>query len=454
LRNLALATGGRFFFAPTSDQLDALYGEIAAELRGATRYRLRAEWEVRQFTPEVISESGTHEWRPRLGYLPASTPEFVDIAALKAPRPFVSGLPPAATELAEVPLASRREPVRPSIPVGGEVVEIPTRGPDRPFVARIPGVPERIDLTNAASGPVRGTIPEFGTLTLSYRASSGEATAATLPPSVRPAFLLVLDSSGSMAEVMGGEKKYLAARRVMHELLRTLPDESVVGLRMFGLSLFWKRGQEPQPDASDKRYDTDSNLVVSVGPLDPSRRTEMQKWIEGAAPTGGTPLCYSLVQGLKDFPSERPGPRTVILISDGMESQGGRLEEVARAYGGAEVGLVIHVVGFDVGKPQEQEQLRAIARLGRGNYYHAANAHQLAEAIRHALRSARFVVHDENGKTVVGRGDINGDPVDLPSGTYQVSIPGTRIEPIRVSIAASVHERLVLDDQGKLTPSK
>ena len=47
LRNLARATGGRFAFAPESDELTTLYQNVAADVRRTTAYRLRASWETK-----------------------------------------------------------------------------------------------------------------------------------------------------------------------------------------------------------------------------------------------------------------------------------------------------------------------------------------------------------------------------------------------------------------------
>jgi Mg-chelatase subunit ChlD len=451
LRNLALATGGRFFFAPTSDQLDALYREIAAELRGATRYRLRAEWEVIDRRPELLTWRRAIAPKPLVGSLPPAAPDLAEVHAPPSAGPLRAGKLPAPVELAETAIPTRVvQPQALSLPGASELTESKTP-PVGPARSSLPGAVELSTPSPPAVALSPGALPEYGRLELSYRPPGAAGKLPTLPTAVRPSFLLILDSSGSMAQPIGGEKKFLAARRVLHDLLRALPDDAIVGLRMFGISLFWKRGQEPQPDADDQRYNTDSDLVVRVGQLDTTQRQEMRKWIDWAAPTGGTPLCYSLIQGLKDFPADRPGPRTVVLVSDGMESQGGKLEEVARAYGAADVGLVIHVVGFDVGKSEEQTQLQALARIGRGNYYHAADAKQLADALHQALHSARYVVHDVQGKDVITRGDINGAPLDLPAGDYRITIPGTKVESLRVRINANSHRRVALDDQGKMT---
>lgn len=55
LENLAQQTGGQFYFSPYSQQLAVLYEQVAADVRGKTRYRLQAQWEVSDRTMELAS---------------------------------------------------------------------------------------------------------------------------------------------------------------------------------------------------------------------------------------------------------------------------------------------------------------------------------------------------------------------------------------------------------------
>ena len=53
--------------------------------------------------------------------------------------------------------------------------------------------------------------------------------------------ILVLDSSGSMAEpASGGSTRIAAAKRALTEVVRRLPGESNVGLRVYGATVFDK----------------------------------------------------------------------------------------------------------------------------------------------------------------------------------------------------------------------
>jgi len=56
--------------------------------------------------------------------------------------------------------------------------------------------------------------------------------------------------------------------------------------------------------------------------------------------------------------------------------------------------LVIHVVGFGL-DPKERKQLEALAKIGKGNYYNAADAGQSSSGLRQAMASIRFIGQDK-----------------------------------------------------------
>jgi len=450
LRNLALITGGKYFFAPTSEQLGDLYKEIADELRGATRYRLSAKWEVLERNVELFVDRGPPaEPKPFTGGPPPAATELASTTFSARPIAHIGALPPAAAELAEV-AAPNDVPVvnRLALPSPVELTAI-----SAPKIAAGPGrpsLPAFLELAGSAPpvsfGPMPlNALPEFGRVSVTYAPARDSAP---LPPSIRPAIELILDSSGSMKEEMEGAPKYLAARRVMTDLLKVLPDDATVGLRIFGHMAFWNPAKEPMPEATDKRYFTDSEIVVSIGQLTKERRKGIQDWIEYLTPKGATPLCYSLVQASKDFPAQWKGPKTVVLVSDGIETCGGKLEDVEKAYAGKDVSLVIHVVGFDVKEAKEQEYLKSLARIGRGQYFNAASSKQLADSLTRALRSAGFVVRDGKGN-VIARGTINGSGVDLEPGAYSLEIPGTAVSPLQVRVAGGKQVPVKLDADGR-----
>ena len=202
-----------------------------------------------------------------------------------------------------------------------------------------------------------------------------------LPPVLVPAMELVLDCSGSMKDPVEGVPKYLVARRIMNQAVDELPADFQVGLRVFGHMGFW--GNNPgQPADNDPRWNTDSELKISIGSLvdAKNRRKLIKQWIEYVKPAGATPLVYSLLQAKADLSGGWPGPKMVNVVTDGMETCGGKLEDVAAAYKSGEMELVVNIVGFGV-PAAEEKQLKEIARHAGGKYFDVHTAVQLAGAL-------------------------------------------------------------------------
>jgi hypothetical protein len=294
--------------------------------------------------------------------------------------------------------------------------------------------------------------PPRALLSVTYHDADGQHA---LPPALLPAFELILDSSYSMSGGADDRPKYRIAQQVTKDLLSALPDTAQVGLRLYGHWGVWlPRRDNPQAEAlasDDPRLDEDSELVVSLGALSAQRRRQLNHWIDWATPQGKTPLVYSLREARRDFPATWRGPKTIILVTDGYETCGGRLEDVAADYGDPASGIVVHVVGFAVEGSDEHRQLAEIARIAGGRYFRADGAAELAAALRQAVRSAAFVVFDSAGETVVARGLINGAPLQLPAGSYGVAIQGYERQAVKVEVEEGAMLALLLDEGGKLS---
>jgi hypothetical protein len=270
-----------------------------------------------------------------------------------------------------------------------------------------------------------------------------------------PAVELIFDCSGSMKDLVEGRPKMEIARTVLMEALAGLSEDVQVGLRLYGHRHVWiDRSTDPRArplEANDPRVKLDSELVVPIGRLDDARRAEIASRIRSAQPRGWTPMVHSLLEARKDFPETGKAPRTVVLVSDGEETGGGRLEDVSAAYRGSGIGTTIHVVGFDIAGTEAERQLKEIARIGNGRYYGARNARELAEGLRAAVPVLGFEVHDA-ADAVVARGSLNADPVELKPGAYRVRLLGLDAEPLEVTLAEGDEVYLSVDDAGKWLP--
>lgn len=214
--------------------------------------------------------------------------------------------------------------------------------------------------------------------------------------------VLVLDSSGSMAErAPGGGTKIQAARRALTQVVDELPDDAEVGLRVFGATVF----SRDEPGAC-----TDTQSVVPVGPLD---RDALRDAVADYAPYGETPIGNALLGAAEDLGDT--GERTIVLLSDGEPTCAPDPCAVARRLRADDVEVRINVVGLDV-SGAARRALQCTARAGGGTYVDAASADDLATGL------VKVSVRDLRGFRLVGErvrgGSTPETALPLEPGTY------------------------------------
>lgn len=216
-----------------------------------------------------------------------------------------------------------------------------------------------------------------------------------------------MDSSGSMNAGDGsGGTKIQAAKTALNGVVDALPDDSQVGLRVYGHRV---------PNTDEKRGCKDTQLVTPVGPLN---RGRMKQQIRSFDAKGFTPIGLSLEEGAKDLPSE--GKRTIVLVSDGIDTCAPPPPcKVANRLSQQGVDLRIDTVGFQV-DPRARKELRCIARVAKGSYFDAGSAAELSDRLaRLSLRALR--TFEVEGTAVNGGSSISSATV-LESGQFTDTI--------------------------------
>lgn len=185
--------------------------------------------------------------------------------------------------------------------------------------------------------------------------------------------LIVFDASGSMEDKIKGETKIHIAKRVLEDVL-TKADSSVnLGIRVYGLS---SPTGNPYFDCSD------SKLLVFPGI---NNRRLIISEIYKILPRGFTPITYSLSQAVQDLTPYK-GEKSIILISDGLETCGGDPCELADSLTASKIDLKIDVVGFGVKDDfAAQQQLMCIALNTQGRYFSADGADDLARGLSESI---------------------------------------------------------------------
>lgn len=229
---------------------------------------------------------------------------------------------------------------------------------------------------------------------------------------------LILDASNSMWGQIEGKSKIEIAREVLQSIVEGLPDGVHLGLRVYGHR--WPR--------TDSRACIDSELVFPIGAHD---KKTLIRHIQGITPRGRTPLIYSLIQSARDFQGLPRG--TVILVSDGIESCDGQIDDVVDALRASGLDLTVHIVGFDVREKNSRHELERTARALGGQYHDAGSARELSQSLERTLRVEYEVLATDD--TRVARAIAGAGPIPLDAGEYRLKIllePEPVVSPIRI----------------------
>jgi Ca-activated chloride channel family protein len=222
--------------------------------------------------------------------------------------------------------------------------------------------------------------------------------------------ILVLDGSGSMKESAGGQTRMKAAQKSLRTVVDRLPDDSKVGLRVYGSTI-----------EDGKGSCEDSELLVPVGDVD---KAKLKAGIDKLKPLGNTPIAYSLKQAYKDLPNE--GPRSIVLVSDGEENCGGDPCKVARDLKKRGADFYVDVVGLQV-DARSRSQLTCVASAGGGTYYDVSDIEDLPSTLtRTSVRAARG--YKEAGLPVEGAESASGDLPTIDDGQWLDTIGDTGTE--------------------------
>ncbi len=251
---------------------------------------------------------------------------------------------------------------------------------------------------------VAGTVDDAGDIAEvpgSIRVVTGGEGQATLATDV--GVDLILDNSGSMLQLLDDERRIDVAREVLTDLIEdTLPSGIPLALRVFG----------DEPDSCE------TELAIDLAPLDSDAAVERIAAIESVDGVK-TPLAAALERVAADL-SGVDGPKIVVLVTDGEETCGGNPQRAIRELVNQGIDVRVNIVGFAVDDEGLKEQFEEWARIGGGQFFDAAGAEELGNAIAAALQPP-FEVRDAAG-AVIGSGVVDGDAVRVPPGTYAVEI--------------------------------
>ncbi|MEJ9222108.1 VWA domain-containing protein [Paenibacillus glucanolyticus] len=199
----------------------------------------------------------------------------------------------------------------------------------------------------------------------------------TLPVNRNLHISILLDASGSMKAQINGKSKMDSAKEAIQTFADKLPNNAEVSLRVYG--------HKGTGDQKDKRVSCDSTEEIFHGQGDQTNqiKTALQK----VEPAGWTPIANALQSVKKDINPETTDS-VVYVVSDGIETCGGKPAQVAKELHQSEVKTIVNIVGFDVDN-EGQKLLRQIAASGGGEFMSVNNDEALKNVLNKAYEQLR-----------------------------------------------------------------
>ncbi len=198
-------------------------------------------------------------------------------------------------------------------------------------------------------------------------------------PNAQENVLIILDASYSMIENLDGDRtrsgedtKMIIAKRTILEVLKNVPSHVNVGLRVYG--------QE-----RSRRTSKACRATQTLVPIGSNNRHQVANALIKLKPTGMTPISYSLNQAINQDFYNLPGKKSIILVSDGMETCDADPCSVSVDMVRHNVDVRINVVGFGIHDLAATRQLKCVALSTFGKYYSANTAADLAESLKNSL---------------------------------------------------------------------
>ena len=190
--------------------------------------------------------------------------------------------------------------------------------------------------------------------------------------------MFIVDFSNSMNEFLGNRRKIDVALYALKGILPNIPKSAQIGLRVYG-----HRGGITPVDACMA-----SKKVV---PIDYDNFKKIYYELERIAPSGMTPITYSIKQALKNDFGLWQGKKRIIILTDGGET----CDESPCSYSLKVIkernDVQIDVIAFAVNDVNAIDQLRCAALVTNGKFYNADTYANLVNSLNDSFKTEKSV---------------------------------------------------------------
>lgn len=199
----------------------------------------------------------------------------------------------------------------------------------------------------------------FDTSIIDVTDGPGGIRALKVPESQEVNIMILLDSSGSMADKVKGGVKMDLAKKAVKEFVSNMPEGANVSLVVYG-----HKGSNA---GADKKVSCGS--TEEIYPLGAYDGKTFQSSLNKFKPTGWTPLAGSMRLAQEKLASHTGSnvQNIVYVVSDGVETCDGDPVKAAEQLNESNMKAVVNIIGFDVDN-EGQKALKEVADAGGGTY--------------------------------------------------------------------------------------
>lgn len=183
--------------------------------------------------------------------------------------------------------------------------------------------------------------------------------------------IILLDASSSMLLQAEGRLKMDIAKDAVKSFAQTIGQLSEVSLVVYG-----HKGSE-----SDADKGASCSGVEEVYPMGKYSKKEFHEAVDSFESKGWTPLAGA-IQKAAEMSSSYEGGTTIYIVSDGAETCDGDPIQASKELVAKNSINTVNIIGFDVDGKTEN-QLKAVAEAGNGEYFKADNPDELKKSIQY-----------------------------------------------------------------------
>lgn len=182
--------------------------------------------------------------------------------------------------------------------------------------------------------------------------------------------IILLDASSSMLQQADGRIKMEIAKDAVKSFAKTIGQFSEVSLVVYG-----HKGSD-----SDADKGASCSGIEEVYPMGKYAKEEFHGAVDSFESKGWTPLAGA-IQKAVDMSSSYNGNTTIYIVSDGAETCDGDPVQTSKDLA-KNTDSSVNIIGFDV-DGEAENQLKAVAEAGNGEYFKADNPEELKNTIQY-----------------------------------------------------------------------